>query len=557
MPAYRKTLDPEEALKRDHLTLEELGGILAVPRGAKKHDREAFEKIFPRRLGREAFFQSPVDKSARTILKRGQSEAKKSFVFNASGVLDKDSLAEALLAWLRPRKSDDFKEALDNWITKGIPREDALFDRIEERLREAAVQPELLYNQPICRLVRKDQLRYDPNYQALYQITPAQEQLMKKEEEKGANHDRLKRNQRVYWGISETFQSLVALFDSDLGRRDGEIKNKKAPETTKKTTKELIRIAVQEKDSSKATLLSPAGLNKYSPLRFWSPPPSFASSVFHMLFWRSIITGKDLFGREVKGKSVQKRAESYYVIVNYFNPAKFRIADYPNLFRAILTIARELAEHRSRRRRGDLRFPETGVAQLFYSRYFPDVDPEFLAFENLRLSIPLTAFPRSPAVWDLAKAYKSENPSDLVSCLLRFLRDRAIELILWSSYQMEIRSIGLIPIQYLYQIDLDENVQKFFNKMIGLHGEFPDQVKRENFPEIIEEVSKKLLESNFNSKIVLNKAYGGPHRDVFLPEVLKRDIWLANYNPKPQPSRAPRRVSKGRTLPHAMKEKNQ
>jgi hypothetical protein len=531
MPPYRKTLDPEEALKRDHLTLKQLGGIVAIPRGAKKHDREAnaFEKICPERLRSEAFFQSPIDKSAWTILKGGQSKAKKNFAFNASGVLPSNtSLVKALLAWLRPTTPGaikNAKKALGDWVTTARPPEGTLFDEIEEKLREAAVQPELLYNQPICRLVRRDQLRYDPNYQALYQITPAQEQLMRKEEEKGANYDRLQRNQRVYWGISETFQSLVALFDSDLGRGEDAVKD---PERTK----ELIRIAVQEKANRSSKALSPAGLNRYSPLRFWSPPPSFASSVFHMLFWRSIITGKDLFRRPVPGKSVHERAESYYVIVNYFNPAKFRIADYPNLFRAILTIARELAKPRSGQ--GDVPLPDSGSTRIFYPRYFPDVKPQFQEFKKLTLSIPFSAYPNT-TVWDLAEAYKSTQSPDPISCLLRFLRDRAIELILWSTYQMEIRSIGLIPIQYLYQINLTKGVQQFFTEMIDLHGESPDQMKRKNLPKIIRRVSEKLLESNFNSKVVLQKAYGGPRRDVFRTEILKQVPWLAQYNPKHTP----------------------
>lgn len=132
----------------------------------------------------------------------------------------------------------------------------------------------------------------------------------------------------------------------------------------------------------------------------------------------------------------------------------------------------------------------------------------------MMLLIPFSDYPRETP-WDLAEAYKSP---ELLSCLLRFLRDRAIELILWSTYQMEIRSIGLIPIQYLYQINLKEGVSQFFEKMTALH-----RASRENFPKISELVSRKLLEPNFNSQIELEKAYGGPHRDVLRPELFEKD----------------------------------
>jgi hypothetical protein len=169
--------------------------------------------------------------------------------------------------------------------------------------------------------------------------------------------------------------------------------------------------------------------------------------------------------------------------------------------------------------KGDLPMPEEGRARLFYPRYFRDVEPKFQEFEELTLSIPFsTAYPTSKT-WDLAEAYRSGSPG-LISCLLRFLRDRAIELILWSTYQMEIRSIGLIPVQYLYQINLSDDVQKFFKKMIDLHGESPDPKKRE---EITNEVSRALLKSNFNSQIKLTKAYGGPHRDIFCPEIFEKE----------------------------------
>src|SRR5215216_1384902 len=110
-------------------------------------DKEIFH-LPPQTWG--GFFQSPVDKVAYTL--------NGSFKFDELGTLDEENLEGAkkdLLDWLELPSS----EAIDQWLKEGIPFSSDILRRIKRRLRKETLTNQALYDQPICRLVRRDQLR--------------------------------------------------------------------------------------------------------------------------------------------------------------------------------------------------------------------------------------------------------------------------------------------------------------------------------------------------------------------------------------------------------------
>lgn len=473
------------------------------------------------------YFQSPVNKVAHT--------EKPIFQFDEWGALrDADSsIALGSLAKALNVKPD----AIRDWLSVGNPLSPETVNVIKRRLREKTLTNESLYSQPICRLVHANQLRRDLDYQIIYQLTPGQSRLVNPQNtssNRAPSLPEVMRNQEVYWGISETFQSLVAMFDSDLGSRKEYWGGKDT------VTKEFIRIRLKRDPGSP---LAPDELNKSSPLRFWSPPPVFAGSVFHMLFWRSIITGSDLFRRPViqhGSDSLKARADQYYVIINWFNAAKFRLADYAKLFEALMTIARRLRTARiagSRKKADD----KTLLAQLqdvdlsgspskelLYPSYFPNSAVKFAPFQKVSLTLPFHEM--RDMKWELPRDHQSDkNAQTLFPDVLKFLRDKALELIIWSKYQMEIRSVGLIPIQYLYHVELTESGQrelaklsKKWKQLDGKKQAYPkSDLARILETEINDSLFAAIKSGQIDSWIKLRRIYGGTYRTVYDVNALK------------------------------------
>lgn len=481
------------------------------------------------------YFQSPVDKAAQTL--------NSAFRFNEFGAFmdgdtDFETAKKALLAWLQIEGGDDL---IEGWLRTGEPLPTEKLDIVRRKLRNETLTNDSLYDQPICRLVHRDQLRRDLDYQVIYQVTPGQSKLLNPQQDPRERPSaepqskRLKRNQKTYWGISETFQSLVAMFDSDLGTwRDS-----KDPD---KVTKEFIRITSEKEPS--AAPLTPDELNIYSPLRFWSPPPAFAGSVFHMLFWRAIITGKDLFGRdvvklpptqidEVKSdhNSIADRARQYYVIINWFNAAKFRLAAYDRLFETLMAIASFVGSNRRGsdprlceiKRDFDLR--DQTLTDLLYPNYLPHQSVKFREFEPLNLKLPFRAVDKP--IWELAWGHHSEEEKEeatRISHLLKFIRDKALELIIWSKYQMEIRSVGLIPCQYLYRVELNPNYTNVLEELARKYepsngGAVVDTTTSHERSQQRLQINASIIEAIENESIkdwvILRRVSGGTNRTVF------------------------------------------
>lgn len=414
----------------------------------------------------------------------------RSFKFDDDGMLTSAQEArKALDDWLRPEDDPDSEDDPDigKWIDDGTPSKQ-LFQRLAQRLAEDAISDPDLYNEPVCRLVRRSQLRFDPDYAAVYQLTPAQVQLL----DKPSSDDRAKlnANQRCFRGLSESFLSLVAMFDSDLGGRD---EKQQAPET-----KGFIRI---KSKTLPVEGITPKELNRRSPLRYWTIPQTFAKSVFHMLIWQSLIIGEDLYHRKVPEpfrrdkygrlpdpkkrktkqdkeipakKRLDERLADYCVVVNRFNAARYRIADYGHLLRLLGNIAVRIYESADE----DLERPvckmtdvvlasAKDTSELFHPLHYQSADEHITppGASSATLSIPFT----SSKLWELAHRYKTNKDGDegtKIRHVLQFLRDRMIELILWSRYQMEVRSVGMLPVQQVYNIQLDDDLKAHVVKCI-------------------------------------------------------------------------------------------
>lgn len=495
----------EKWYKRDKLTLEAIATDLiereSFPGSQKFHDPP--EKW-------DGYFQSPVSKAAWTLDFNHRGEP--SFGFDEHGALRDTSVARpsygALNTWLGRAEQDS---KLEPWMNGDGPPAVELCACLRKKLSALTLRSDHLDGQPICRLVRADQLRYDPNYQAVYQLTPAELRLIKWEgdrrqstpegtHEPGATGNPLlevQRNQRIYWALSEAFQSLVAMFDSDLG---GEIKAGQLEQIRKslvergfpeeiEVTKDLMAVTL-EGDESKESI-TPTDLNTFSPMRYWAPPPVFARSVFHMLFWQPLLTGSDLFHRPFpdeiysKGNDVESllraRVGFYYVEINTFQAANYRITDYSALLDLLVTVAdgiqAKIPKHKIDEPLDfldaiDLSKVEDAsgggfLAHLFYKDQGlePPID------DKLRILIPPShrEDPGGKAViWELAAAYcraPETTKGTTARHLLLMLRDRILQLILWAHFQMEIRSVGPIAIQRLYRVEL---TRKGYGEIEGL-----------------------------------------------------------------------------------------
>ncbi len=477
----------------EELSLAQLGEVIHHDSKLAKRLEGAFEW--------GEFITYPGSKRAKT--------SRESFVFTKAGKLLTPARARGVIGkWLR----EPIEDELTKWTSEGIPNE-RLFQRLTQRLAEDAISDPDLYNEPVCRLVRRSQLRFDPDYAAVYQLTPAQVQLL----DKPSDDDRAKlnANQLCFRGLSESFLSLVAMFDSDLGGRD---ENEQAPET-----KGFIRI---KSKTLPVEGITPKELNRRSPLRYWTIPQTFAKSVFHMLIWQSLIIGEDLYHRAVPepflrneyGRKVDDEGEileeqtpdpspvteapddaleqekrrgdlsdqnqtetllnerlaDYCVVVNRFNAARYRIADYGHLLRLLGNIAVRIYESADE----DLERPVCKMtdvvlasaednSELFHPLHYQSADEHITppGASSATLSIPFT----SSKLWELAHRYETNKDGDegtKIRHVLQFLRDRMIELILWSRYQMEVRSVGMLPVQQVYNIELDGDLKAHLTKCI-------------------------------------------------------------------------------------------
>lgn len=470
-----------------------------------------------------AYFQSPVDKVTAT--------QKDFFTFNERGgfqCTDQDPEHKQALNNFHKTKKMLFPKLkasdpdLEDWLRSGKPLSVEKVDLVRRTLfaKGSKLTNESLFDQPICRLVHTGQLRRDLDYQVPYQLTPGQIRLIDPEENPNDRTDLefLRRNQRWYWGVSETFQSLIALFDSDLGSSA----SLKPPR--QHMTKEFIRLKCAEDKEMK--YLAPHQLNKSSPLRFWAPPPAFAGSVFHMLFWRSVITGRDLFGRQVivdgSADTPENRAKKYFVLINWFNAAKFRLADYERLFEALMAIARWLAHKYPsstplHKIKDDMPL-EDEPEGLLYPSYFANSKVRFPRFQKIDLVLPFESVRSN--VWELAwehqQGKEETNHATTIGDLLIFLRDKALEIIIWSRYQMEIRSVGLIPIQHLYHVELRDNGIKAMNDLAGLWKRRNDgrRSEAEVRAAINERMKGAIFRNEVDDWVQLRKVYGGTYRQI-------------------------------------------
>jgi hypothetical protein len=469
------------------------------------------------------YFQSPVDKVTATkeglfkFNKRGGFQCTDLAKANDDAVTNFEKTLKTLFPNLEPRDT-----ALEDWLRSGKPLSAEKVELVRRRLfaKSAKLTNELLFDQPICRLVHRSQLRLDLDYQVPYQLTPGQIRLLTAEEDPNNRTDLefLRRNQRWYWGLSETFQSLIALFDSDLGSTA----DAKGPRQF--MTKEFIRLHCEEESAEKD--LAPHQLNKSSPLRFWAPPPAFAGSVFHMLFWRAVITGQDLFGRYVinngDADTPKNRAEQYYVLVNWFNAAKFRLADYERLFEALMAIARMVASrYPTTTCLSDIKEPlklDDEPEGLLYPSYFANSKVRFPRFQEIDLVLPFNSV--RTKVWELAwehqQGIEETNKPTTIGDLLIFLRDKALEIIIWSRYQMEIRSVGMIPIQHLYRVELRDHSLEKIDKLAELWNSADDDplLQAEAAVKINEVMQEAIFKEEVDEWVWLHKVYGGTYRQI-------------------------------------------
>lgn len=512
----------ESLLDEAALSLADLQNLI-LPINKRLHDP-------PRSFG-EGYYQSPISKAARTF--------DGSLRFDDRGAFQNgDTVPAALIEGFG--LSHEFSKPLSDWLETGKVSKaratEELFGHIRRRVAEEQLISKDLYKKPICRLVYHDQLRYDSHYHAIYQLTPGQMRINEgfagTESPATPNYSReaknlgdLLRNQRIYWGISEILQSLIAMFDSDLGRlRELETweKGDLGIPHDLKATKELLRISDTAGKGHGATI-DPSTLNQFSPLRFWSPPPAFARCVFHMLFWRSMITGRDLFNREIYGDTVAERARGYFIIVNTFNASKYRVAGYAQLMEALVKLAKRLENLDDETSLSD--YPDLMIDEEWpYPAFRHDSEIEFPIQVKPRLTIPLKS--AGAEIWELLYSHQETSEPTKVCHLRKVLRDRILQVMLWSRYQMEIRSLGIIPVQHLYQVELepeclpmlDDWRQRWKNrKSASSHA--ADDFDEQFAAAILAQVK------DTNGWVRLRKVYGGTFRDLLDPSIIAGGLW--------------------------------
>ncbi len=518
----------ESLLDEASLSLSELEDLV-LPLDKHLHDP-------PCSFG-DGYYQSPITKASWTF--------DGALRFNDRGAFqNSDAVSGALIKEFG--LPSEISRSLSQWLATGKVRaKEELYGHIRRSVDARQLVSKDLYKKPICRLVYHDQLRYDSHYHAIYQLTPGQMRIdpglagLGSQASEVEDLDALLTNQRIYWGISEILQSLIAMFDSDLGRcRELGPKEKGGlgipPEL--KVTKELFRIS-DEIENGRGATVDPSSLNQFSPLRFWSPPPSFARCVFHMLFWRPMITGRDLFNRKIHGDTVAERARGYFVIINTFNAAKYRVAGYAQLLEALVDLASRLEgydDEASLLALEDLRIEEHLKAEEHlrieerrdrswpYPAFRHESEIEFPIQVKPRLVIPLRS--ADAQIWELLYSHHEGERETKVHHLRKALRDRVLQLMLWSRYQMEIRSLGIIPVQHLYQVELEPGYLptmeewrcRWEDEMAGDGARSFDDFDREFATAIMAQVKGE----NRGGWIRLRKVYGGIFRDLLDPSII-------------------------------------
>ena len=494
-------------------------------------------------------------------------------------------MVEAIETWLDI--SGEGSGDVRSWLRDGAPLNPETVNRIKAKLRDSSFSNKDLYGVPICRLVNRNQLRYERHHKIIYQLTPGQLQTMKyssiKElpeverifgpDQPGKREIRAqlaRQNQSLYWGVSDLFKSLIAMFDSDMGKNHFFEKDKKI------VTKSFINISgeVSKGDNQEAHLdqrandiaeevskaenqepyhkigpLSPWMLNLFSPMRYWSPPTTFAKNVFHMLFWRSIITGRDLYGRSIGDKKpeekltpshIQQRIDAYLVIINWFQSSKYRITDYENLFMMVNEIANTLynsekpqGEKASDEKVSDIlnkKLSEKVAVNIDDAIFFPmykkgNNSYSFLEMEwpdvkigidfNLNLSdVSAEDFKKRLLDWDLFSPYKQvDDKTYVLRHVLQFLRDKLLELVLWSMFQAEIRSVGWVPVQHLYKIELKQacrdrcyDLAEMYEHAVNSSAE----IREELFGKIDDSVIELIMTMDEEEPVELVKIFSGP-----------------------------------------------
>src|ERR1041384_5814916 len=129
------------------------------------------------------YFQSPVDKMAAAARGVFQFDSYGAFRGADGGVgknfRETQSEFNRLFQEFFPGRESKDKE-LRNWLRTGEPLSAEKVETVKRILFPARfkLSNELLFDQPICRLVHRNQLRRDLDYQVVYQLTPAQLRLI-------------------------------------------------------------------------------------------------------------------------------------------------------------------------------------------------------------------------------------------------------------------------------------------------------------------------------------------------------------------------------------------
>lgn len=501
-----------ELLRQDTLPLSAVADLVPPELRRRADGSDPFDSV-PEGWG--PYYQSMVRKAAST--------RSRWFRFDQNGAFAPDTAADAcnsLCAWLGLTSESDVT-TISRWLKDGTPLNTGLFRQLRHKLGDEMLVEADLYDRPICRLVQVDQLRYDPDYTAVYQLTPAQVRLVDDQHNRPnawaadaapdlSELERIRANQRMYWMISERFQSSIALFDSDLGKDEPDAEG----------TKNLLHITDPRDPEGKAT--APGELNLYSPLRFWSPPPAFARYVFHMLFWQPLVTGRDLYGRPFTG-SIEERVARFRVAVNVYNSSKYRIADYAELLRLIESLTRAI---------GGGVHPDTPLAELkdipldesvFCPGGFVHKPP--VQLPRGHVSLPLRSLGEQR--WELASRYQQPGEPTTVGHLRCMFRDRALEIVLWSRYQMEIRSVGMVPVQRVYRVALDDEAMKFVKHL-------QDLCDRERHDDLDREFSEAVFSGALERRVTLHKEY-----DRHGSRVLRDDSAIEALDSRCEPASRP------------------
>ncbi|MBK8098765.1 MAG: hypothetical protein IPK26_16755 [Planctomycetes bacterium] len=363
-------------------------------------------------------------------------------------------------------KSKEADDLVKSWFDGNWKACGALKERVVEKLKGLQVTKSSLYGKPVVRLVHNNQLQYDLDNRIVYQLTPAQIRMERSE----PDAEDLLRIQLLYRNLPRGLQSLLAVFDSDLGKDGG----------TENHSKELLFV---EPSPPKAIAVSPSSLNYYSSLRYWAPVPSFVASVFHLLFWRPVLRGSDLYGRHVISAEDQdkwpntyhglmERAACYRLAINTFHGAVFHVADYGDLFSQLWEIARwvESDDSKTSLIMKDSILRQVALARADHERRRQAARASYVvkyALPEIRLRLTESKKPL-----ELLMHYPGYR-KDRKRATLAFLRDKCLEVIAWSLYQAEIRSNGMVPVQRLYAVALEEA----FAKRIFARGGKQQQVK--------------------------------------------------------------------------------